>query len=97
MREFHRQYGFSPIVTSTYRSKQEQLKLYRDWLAGKSPWPANPPGQSGHQYGMAWDSWVPDAYMPAWTTIREQAGWRVPPNDVIHAEVPSWPNFVRRR
>ena len=89
--------GLKPVITSTYRSRSEQLKLYRDYLAGRSPWPANPPGTSGHQYGLAWDSWVPDAQLPLWTTIREAAGFRVPPNDVIHAEVPDWPAFRGRR
>ena len=89
--------GLQPTVTSTYRSLSEQRKLYRDFLAGKSPYPANPAGQSGHNYGLAWDSWVPDAQMPLWTAIREAAGFRVPANDLIHAEVPSWPELVRRR
>lgn len=89
--------GLTPYVTSTYRSLGEQRKLYRTYLAGRASFPANPPGQSGHNYGLAWDSWVPDAQMPLWTTIRELAGFRVPPNDLIHAEVPSWPEFVRWR
>lgn len=92
-----RTYGLTPAITSTYRSKAEQAKLYRDWLNGRSPFPANPPGASGHQYGLAWDSWVPDAQMGLWTAIREAAGFRVPENDVIHAEVPAWALLVRRR
>lgn len=95
--EFRRQYGFSPTITSTKRTMAQQLKLYRRWLAGLSPWPANPPGQSGHQYGLAWDSWVPDQYMAAWTAIRKAAGFHVPVNDVIHAEVPSWGLYVHPR
>jgi hypothetical protein len=27
-------------------------------------------------------------------TFREQIGWRVPPNDWIHSELPNWRNVV---
>lgn len=93
--------GISPIITSTYRSSSEQTRLYRknqlELAAGRTPaFPANPPGQSGHQYGLAWDSWVPASQVPLWITIRRHAGFHVPDNDVIHAEVPGWAQYVRR-
>lgn len=52
--------------------------------------PANPPGLSAHEYGLAWDSVPPDGLMEWWVAVREYYGWRVPPNDPIHAEAPNW-------
>jgi hypothetical protein len=57
-------------------------------------WPANRAGDSGHNYGLAWDSWVPDELMPDWIAWRRWQGWTVPPNDVIHAELPNWRAYV---
>lgn len=87
--------GLRPQLTSTYRSLQEQQRLYDAYLRGESRYPANRPGNSAHNYGLAWDSWVPDADMPLWTTVRRWIGWRVPDNDLIHAEVRGWRNFVQ--
>lgn len=98
--------GFSPVVTSTFRSKAEQLPLYRKWLQAERYYgralairlgfiPANPPGSSGHQFGLAWDSVVSPSYQKTWNRIRESAGFHVPPEDQIHAEVPSWWLYVR--
>jgi LAS superfamily LD-carboxypeptidase LdcB len=42
-------------VTSAIRSKEEQQKLYDDYKAGKSKFPAAPPGQSKHALGTAVD------------------------------------------
>jgi LAS superfamily LD-carboxypeptidase LdcB len=42
-------------VTSAIRSKEEQQKLYDDYKAGKSKFPAAPPGQSKHALGTAID------------------------------------------
>ncbi len=45
-----------PVVTSVLRTATMQRKLYRRYLAGKSGGlPAAPPGQSLHQYGLAFD------------------------------------------
>lgn len=97
-------YGINPELTSTYRSLDQQRRLYDNWQrckAGQGPtpgmscsWPANPPGASAHNYGLAWDSWVPDHQMARWVEIRRWVGWRVPDRDVIHAELPGWTNYV---
>lgn len=86
--------GIHPVVTSVYRSWSEQAALRRRYEAGKSRFPANRPGDSSHNYRLSWDSWVPDAEMPLWTAIREYVGWRVPPNDNIHGELPEWRRYV---
>jgi hypothetical protein len=42
-------------VTSTLRSSTEQRRLYARYLAGKSQYPAAPPGHSTHELGTAID------------------------------------------
>jgi hypothetical protein len=42
-------------VTSAVRSQEEQQKLYDDYKAGKSKFPAAPPGRSKHALGTAVD------------------------------------------
>lgn len=86
--------GVPVTVTSTYRSIDQQRKLYQNYLNGTSRFPANPPGASGHNYGLAWDSVVADPYISWWVRVREAFGFRVPANDWIHAEVPSWQQYV---
>lgn len=50
-----RQYRLNPQVTSTYRSIAEQTDLYQKHLRGEHPYPVAPPGQSMHNYGLAFD------------------------------------------
>jgi hypothetical protein len=101
-------YGLTVTLTSGTRSIEEQKKLrerYERCL--KSPggvypgnpnpecrYPANKPGDSAHNFGMAWDSSVPANQLWAWTYLRQYAGFRVPENDQVHAEVPNWRDFV---
>jgi LAS superfamily LD-carboxypeptidase LdcB len=99
------QYGLKVQITSVYRTLAEQAMLrgrYEKCLArgevGKTAacrYPANRPGDSGHNWGLAWDSWVPAEQMPLWKAIREYYGWRVPENDLVHAELPEWRDYVR--
>jgi len=91
------QYGLTPVVTSTFRSWAEQLVLRNKWEAGLSAFPANEPGQSAHEYGLAFDSWVPDAEMGLWAEIRRTVGLRVPEGDLIHAERPEWRSSLEKR
>ena len=89
-------YGVPVTVTSTKRSWLKQYQLYRRYQAGQSRFPANPPGQSSHEYGLSFDSTVPEEFIPWWTMVRWYAGFRVPPNDWIHAEAPNWRARVGR-
>lgn len=92
--------GFTPTITSTKRDWATQERLYATYqrcLAngtfgqpGECRWPANRPGDSAHQFGLAFDSWVPDQFVPVWKEIRQRLGFRVPDHDVIHGEVPDW-------
>jgi len=83
-------YGLVPVVTSVVRGWAEQLVLRKKWERGESQFPANNPGDSAHQYGLAFDSWVPDDQMACWVRIRESVGLSVPAGDLIHAERPQW-------
>lgn len=47
--------GLLPRVTSTRRSRAAQVRLYRRWQSGLSPYPAAPPGTSAHEFGYAFD------------------------------------------
>lgn len=101
-------YRLTVTVTSGLRTLQEQKALrerYERCLAqGEKVYPGNPnaacrypanrPGDSAHNFGLAWDSDVPDNQMWAWTYLRRYAGFHVPDNDPVHAEVPNWRNYV---
>jgi len=43
------------VVTSARRSSAKQHELHQKWLAGKSQIPANRPGTSLHEFGLAFD------------------------------------------
>ena len=47
--------GWSYRITSVRRSYRTQARLYRDYLRGRTRFPALPPGQSLHQVGRAFD------------------------------------------
>lgn len=88
-------YGVPVQVTSTYRTWEDQRALRNRYLRGESQFPANNPGDSAHNYGLAWDSYVEPAYRDWWGMVREYVGFDVPPNDWIHAEVPNWRTTVQ--
>lgn len=97
------QYGVRVTITSVKRTRAEQQSLYNSYVQclAKGPvgpgrsepqcrYPANPPGKSLHEYGLAWDSVVPPEYQDWWDAVRKAYGWRIPANDRIHAEWQSW-------
>ncbi len=102
------QLGLNVRVTSVFRSMDQQRRLRENYelcvARGRFPssdsygadmscrWPANRPGDSGHNYGVAWDSVAEK--MDEWVQLRRAAGWHVPDNDVIHAELPSWRSYL---
>jgi len=78
--------GIKVTVTSTLRDPAKQAKLYADYLAGRSRFPAAPPGKSTHGSGLAFDLKLdPPAYDEA-GAIWEQAGftWGGRFRDPIH-------------
>ncbi len=97
-------YSIPVTVTSAYRSWNVQARLRRNYeqcvAEGRFPsapdckYPANRPGDSSHNWGLAWDSTTEPRYQPAWNAIRQWAGFEVLPNDQIHAQVPNWRRLV---
>lgn len=97
-------YGVPVTVTSGHRTWAEQERLYRNYqqcLAagnmGRTPdckYPANRPGDSAHNFGLAFDSWVEPHLQQWWNYVRRYAGFDVPSNDLIHAQVPQWRKYV---
>lgn len=87
-------YGVPVTVTSGLRTLEEQAELRRRYEQGRSAFPANRPGDSSHNYGLAWDSVVPPWAQEWWDYVRRLAGFEVLANDVIHAQVPSWRQYV---
>lgn len=97
-------YGIPVTITSGFRSWDDQQRLFRNYqqcLAtgeyGKTPdcqFPANRPGDSAHNFGLAWDSVVPPERQDAWNYIRRYAGFEVLENDLVHAQVPNWRQYV---
>lgn len=82
-----------PRLTSSRRSWGEQEELYANYQRGLSRFPANPPGESPHQYGVAWDSVVTPAEQPLWDQIRASLGWKLYANDPVHAEWGPWRSY----
>ncbi len=91
-----RELGVDVRVTSVLRSRAKQEYLWNLRQAGKWPYPVAAPGTSAHEYGLAWDSWVPEPYMPWWVAVRRWAGWDVPlpDTDPVHAQIPNWREYV---
>lgn len=99
------EYYHVPVeVTSVYRPISEQQELYDNYLDclrrgafGREPgcmYPANRPGDSAHNYGLAWDSWVEPEYQDWWDAVRRYAGFEVLANDRIHAQLPNWRRYL---
>lgn len=101
-----RHYGVPVTVTSTLRPWEQQAELRRRWEAAGRPsrcvqtrtgtvCPANAPGDSAHEWGLAWDSEVPPYARRWWDYVRKLAGFATFPHDEVHAEVPNWRQYVR--
>src|SRR5207247_2068128 len=78
--------GFQVRVTSTFRTAGQQARLYRNWLAGRSPYPAAPPGTSFHEYGRAFDLEAGADALSYLGSVWQSVGgtWGGPGGDPIH-------------
>lgn len=74
--------GLPPGITSSYRSRAEQTRLYNLWRAGKGNF-ALPPGSSKHETGFSLD--LP-GNARTWMRVHGQTfGWyRTNPNEAWH-------------
>jgi len=79
----------SARITSTVRSRSEQRRLYNAYLAGRSRFPAAPPGRSKHELGRAIDIYASDEALRRLGAAWEQLGgrWGGRFNDPIHFEL----------
>lgn len=79
--------GFQVRITSGYRSYATQAKLYKDYISGVAAYPANPPGQSKHEKGLALD--ILSTNTEGLANLLTSAGlvW-AGPADPIHFEMP---------
>ena len=98
--------GVPVTITSGYRTWADQADKRRKYercvAQGRFPWaegcryPANRPGDSAHNWGLAFDSWVPEPYWPFWDAVKVYAGFRTyPQTDRVHGEYPGWRSVVR--
>lgn len=83
-----RRAGYRVTVTSVYRSRAEQARLYARYLQGLNPYPVARPGTSAHELRIAWDMDVrspgggdgaPDA-----GAVWQEWGGRWTPRDRVH-------------
>lgn len=72
-------------VTSTYRSYTEQLRLWNN--RSNNPYPVAPPGQSLHQYGLAFDLDAPADTLAFLGEVWNYWGGHWSTADPIHFEV----------
>lgn len=105
--EFKRRTGLALVLTSGYRDSAKQEELYERWRArAPGALPANPPGQSSHEWGLGLDyavanvpyesTWGRQLY-PLYWHIAQTAGFRVlGSRDPVHIEVPGWEQLVAR-
>lgn len=78
-----------PRVTSTVRTRREQQALYDRFLAGRSRFPAAPPGRSLHERGLAMDLVSRDnALLGAYW--KHYLGGRWSAKDYVHFDLFPW-------
>jgi len=91
--------GLQPRVTSTLRTRSQQARLYRGFLANpQRAYPVAPPGYSAHEYGEAFDLVVSPMEALAdvgYTWQQWGGGWN--PDDAVHFELPGASARARQR
>ena len=79
-------YGKPLTITSGFRTSAKQKELYDDYKAGKSPFPAAPPGSSKHEKGMAVDI-AEHKDLAAVAALRSQGLMQTVSGDPPHFEI----------
>ncbi|MCI0372640.1 MAG: D-alanyl-D-alanine carboxypeptidase family protein [candidate division NC10 bacterium] len=82
--------GLRPRVTSVFRTRQDQARLWDRYQRGLSRLPAAPPGRSKHERGLAFDMTVqPPELAAAVGRLWQQMGGRWGgQRDPVHFEAP---------
>lgn len=80
--------GFLVQITSVRRTTGVQAQLYRNYINGRSKYPAAPPGHSAHEQGRAFDIVGTPAQLRALGSLWESWGgtWGGRFKDPIHFE-----------
>lgn len=82
---------YGAVVTSTFRSPQQQQLLYDAYLRGANRYPVAPPGRSMHQFRRAFDvaapPWVLEQMGQLWRSWGGRWGGCCGGDDPIHFEV----------
>lgn len=98
---FQRYTGRPLILTSGYRDEVQQEELYRAYREGRSRIPANAPGNSAHEHGLALDFSVGRPYPQDreyweffWELARRLGFHVIGPRDPVHVEVKNWRGVV---
>lgn len=82
---------YGAVVTSTYRSAEQQQQLYEAFLRGANRYPVAPPGHSYHQFRRAFDvagpDWLLEAMGELWQSWGGRWGGCDGGDDPIHFEV----------
>ncbi len=91
-------YGIPVTVLSTRRTCAQQAFLFTSYLQNPTTRiPAARPGESAHQYGLAFYAKTTPQYQWAWDWLRQYVGFHLlGSRDPHHAEVPGWQRFVLR-
>jgi len=81
--------GYPITVTSVLRTRATQERLYRDFILGRSKYPAAKPGTSPHERGLAFDVAAHPDVLREMGRIWESWGgtWGGRFKDPIHFEV----------
>jgi hypothetical protein len=91
--------GLQPRVTSTLRTRSQQGRLYRGFLANPGrAYPVAPPGYSAHEYGEAFDLVVSPMEALAdvgYTWQQWGGGWNGA--DAVHFELPGASERAQQR
>ena len=88
--------GVPVTITSGYRTWEDQARLRAKWERGENPYPVNRPGDSAHNWGLAFDSWVPVPYWQFWDEVKRYIGFQtMPVTDRVHAQYPNWRQAVK--
>lgn len=78
--------GFRYRITSAYRSPQKQAQLYREYLAGRAPYPVAAPGTSAHERGLALDVMADNPSKLVYALTAAGLSW-AGPSDPVHFQL----------
>lgn len=85
--EYFQLTGKAVRIESGFRSSEKQMELYQNFLAGRSRYPAAPPGNSPHERGRAIDTDLATANELDRMGLLSKYGLSRPvPNDPIHIQ-----------